>query len=636
MSLNIQCCFNFHKGEVNLKQTLISVERRSFEHLLDEIMKAENLFIARDYGNALKLVQEVEKSKKLSKEEKRKCVFIRSVCLFYQGNGSEAIDYFDREISKYEKTKNYTEILQYILYKINIFFLKGNFDTIFDLVEEGEKIIMKIQKPSPEIQEISGHFYFRKGEAFFWTYRLDEGRSNLLKAREIAEKFPEKKLLADINHNLGLVYSTKGEYDAGIMHLKQSLSYFQEIKHVSMTIRVMHNLGVMYAERGEYATSRDYYTKVVELQGKTPHLVAGIADTYWREGQLDKALNVITTDFEDLQKRFKSDEMNCVMYFVLGNIYVFLGKLDEALESYQKSKFLVASNPNRLRTSALCNIGICGIHFLRGELDKALKFANNALELFTRIGGIYGIGWVHFQLCQIYNEMDDFANALLHGEICLEQRTIVGNKQEISSILYLLISIHIRKREEEEADKYLKQIEKLASATNIKIVSQNYRLSKALIRSEKSRPKFWVKAIDILEELVLEEIVSHEITVKALILLCEILLNEFSISGNNEVLDDLQTHTSRLIEIAKNQNSYTLRVEANNIRVLTLWLQAQNTDADIELQSTRRLLLEAQQLAVEKGLARLAQKIQKQHNNILAQLEKWDEFLRKYYEFLRS
>ncbi|MGC9778523.1 MAG: hypothetical protein HZR80_04715 [Candidatus Heimdallarchaeota archaeon] len=182
----------------------------------------------------------------------------------------------------------------------------------------------------------------------------------------------------------------------------------------------------------------------------------------------------------------------------------------------------------------------------------------------------------------------------------------------------------------------MKQLEEVASTTDNRIVRQNCQLSETLILKSKGRPKYWTQAIDILEKIVSEPIATYNTTLVALINLCELLLNEFSISGDEEVLNDLQTHTSRLLDIAQKQNSYTLRVEVYHIRIITLWLQAQHTKLDINIQNACRLLQEARDLADSHGLIKLSSKITTQNDKMLDQLENWDEFIRKYYDFIKS
>ena len=63
---------------------------------------------------------------------------------------------------------------------------------------------------------------------------------------------------------------------------------------------------------------------------------------------------------------------------------------------------------------------------------------------------------------------------------------------------------------------------------------------------------------------------------------------------------------------------------------------AGTTLLDINIQNARRLLQEARELAESHGLVKLATKITTQNEKMLDQLENWDEFIRKYYEFIKA
>ncbi|NPE10033.1 MAG: hypothetical protein GNW80_17265 [Asgard group archaeon] len=60
-----------------------------------------------------------------------------------------------------------------------------------------------------------------------------------------------------------------------------------------------------------------------------------------------------------------------------------------------------------------------------------------------------------------------------------------------------------------------------------------------------------MKAVDILVDVVEKKFTKHDFTLVALINLCELLLNEFSISGDEQVLHELEFYVDELSELAK-------------------------------------------------------------------------------------
>ncbi|MHA1509768.1 MAG: hypothetical protein ACTSO6_13820, partial [Promethearchaeota archaeon] len=151
-----------------------------------------------------------------------------------------------------------------------------------------------------------------------------------------------------------------------------------------------------------------------------------------------------------------------------------------------------------------------------------------------------------------------------------------------------------------------------------------------------SRPRDWMKAADILVEVLKEKFTKFGFNLFALINLCELLMNEFSISGDAQVLQELEFYVEELSELAKKQNIHHLRLEANNLQIMTHWLKAQNSMVDLDFQKAKTLLENTRKIADEKGLYRLAEKLTQQQEKLHVQLSHWDDFIRKYYEFIKE
>ncbi|MFX0090277.1 MAG: hypothetical protein ACFFBD_00840 [Candidatus Hodarchaeota archaeon] len=117
-----------------------------------------------------------------------------------------------------------------------------------------------------------------------------------------------------------------------------------------------------------------------------------------------------------------------------------------------------------------------------------------------------------------------------------------------------------------------------------------------------------------------ERTVDHEITVLALLNLCDLFLIELRTSGSHEVLAEVQSLVPRLLSIAKQQHSHWLLAE-------TYMLKAMLELLELNLPEAQRLLSQAQAIADEKGLHRLAMKISSVHDNLLDQLSKWEELI---------
>ncbi len=601
----------------------------------DDLEKIMNLFKARKFEECLNVVLDFEKQNNLNSNQRKKISDIKIRTFINLEKFTEAHNIFDNAIKKYSENKDWEMVLDNLICKIRILNGEWKLKEVLDVIDQGESILIQVKKLTAGLIESKGWLLYWKGFIHSLLYKIKESIEYLHESLDFAENNSLNIIRCQTLHWLGNGYGALGEYDLAIKYQKQALQYFKEIGDEFNIAHLLHNIGVTYAERGEYKKSRECFMERFKIFGEYPHGIASIGDSYWREGELEKGLEYIERGLEKIREQFKDSDENYIVSFIVANLYSRKGNMDEAMELYKKVIDLASSFP-RLPLIGYSNVGISTVHYFRGELEKAIEYAKEALRIFESFDGKYGLGWAHFNLMKIYHEKNDYENALLHAQICLDLRMAMGNKQDIAQTLRFLIIFLLEKESYDETDPYMKQLEELMSTTDNRIVKQNFQLSKALILKSKGRPKYWTQAIDILEKIVSEPIATYNTTLIALISLCEILLNEFSISGDEEVLKDLQTHTSRLLDIAQKQNSYTLRVEAYHIRIISLWLQAQHSKIDINIQNARRLLQEAQELADSHGLIKLASKITTQYDKMLEKLENWDEFIRKYYEFIKN
>jgi hypothetical protein len=102
--------------------------------------------------------------------------------------------------------------------------------------------------------------------------------------------------------------------------------------------------------------------------------------------------------------------------------------------------------------------------------------------------------------------------------------------------------------------------------------------------------------------------------------LCDMLLLELRTSGNEEVLKEITGILEKLQTIGENQHSYSLLVD-------TYMLKSKMALLELDLDSARQLLSEAQQMAEEKGLQNLAMMISGEYDTLMDQLGKWTDLI---------
>jgi tetratricopeptide (TPR) repeat protein len=420
--------------------------------------------------------------------------------------------------------------------------------------------------------------------------------------------------------------------------LEKGLNLALEIDNKPNIAHFYDTLGAVYQWYGKYDTALDYIQKanslfdeigIIQLISKSR-----VGFHYFFIGELDKAIKILDEIIPKLLES-ESKRWRCYGNWQNGLINWLKGNLDVAIESIVKAVKIAEGMNDRYHID-LFNVFLAAVYFDKGNYDQTMKLCLQSIKSSYLHQEKYTIAFANYLLGKVYHIKGDFNLAWDYAHKGLQQRKEMDAIHHTIESLFSLILILIDKNDLTQAKKYFDELTNYVEKKPTKRFLLIEKISQAIIQKASTRPRLWIKAIDILEEVVNEEIADHSLTVIALINLCELLINEFSFSGDSEVLMELENYTELLESIAKEQKTYYLRLEAGNIRILTMWLKAQYSIVDIDLQKAKDLLHEAQTMADEEGLTRLAEKITNQQGRFLERIDRWDDFIKKYYEFIKG
>ncbi|MFX0183856.1 MAG: hypothetical protein ACFE95_12300, partial [Candidatus Hodarchaeota archaeon] len=196
----------------------------------------------------------------------------------------------------------------------------------------------------------------------------------------------------------------------------------------------------------------------------------------------------------------------------------------------------------------------------------------------------------------------------------------LGTNLDNSITLFNMISVETQRNLIENSENYLKKLNEINDKENNMVINQIYRLAKALVLKTSDRVVKQAEAQQLFQEIADEEIIQHEINVIAMKNLCDLLIQELRTSGQDEVLIEIKGILERLLAIAKNQQSDSLLVE-------TYLIQSKIALLELDINSARQLLSQAQQIAEEKGLRGLAVIVSRDYDSLLSQIGQWDDFV---------
>ncbi|MCE7735296.1 MAG: tetratricopeptide repeat protein [Candidatus Heimdallarchaeota archaeon] len=325
--------------------------------------------------------------------------------------------------------------------------------------------------------------------------------------------------------------------------------------------------------------------------------------------------------FENLHKRGQTHIQIWIglLFNSIGNLYDYNGDLINALKYYKKGLDIRRKIDDNIDVAkSLNNIG--EIYRAKGELDLALEYYLQSLNQFAQIDNPFNLAIVYSNIGVVYNQKGNTELSLDYLQKSYKLMENHENKVDLVEILYQLIVLYLEKNDLQQAIKYFSELKNINDLGENKFVNMFTKVGEAIILKHTPRLRSKARAQKLLEEFVGEEIVMVQITAFALLNLCEMLLNELKIYGNEDILPELQNYADRLLQIAIEQSSSLIHVEAHLI-------QSKIALLEYDIDGARKLLTEAQLISEVKGLQRLAIRISIDHDALLSSIDRWNKLI---------
>ncbi|NHK31726.1 MAG: tetratricopeptide repeat protein [Asgard group archaeon] len=592
--------------------------------------EAEQLLFKGKIDLAFKKVNQLEKDKKLSDEEKIACKILKSNLLFEQGVFNKSQELTEESLKSSQKLKNQSLVIQSLLLKIRNNLQLKKFEecnSLIDQVEQIQKELVQTEKDKfISIQQEAILLNF-KGEVSQNKGDLDLAIEYAKSSSKIFEKLNHEYGRAEVFINIAKIYSTKGELDQALEFFQKSLDIWERIDNKRNFAKNLMNVGNIHTDKGELDIALEYFQKSYEIckqineKQTLANSLGSIGINHAMKGELDKALEYFQQSLE-ICEQIKDKQILAKNLGSVGIIHHSKGELNKALEYYQQSLEMNKEIGNI--DGVVIFLGNIGeIYRLKGELDEALSYYQESLQVYENIGGKsipMALALVNSGL--VYQQKGDSKIALEYFGKGLEIFTDSGNPRRMAEVHFFQISLLIDLNQIEEAKESLKQLQKINEQEENKLVAQMARVSEALLLKTNKRAKNRAKAEELLSKVLEEEVINYEVFLVALINLSELFLIELQLTGDEEALAELKLLMSKQLALAKEQNSYSLLVE-------TYFLQAQLALVELEIKKAQKLLNQSQLIAEEKGLKRLAMKISSDYDYYFEEKEMWEEFTDK-------
>ena len=469
-----------------------------------------------------------------------------------------------------------------------------------------------------------------KAEANWRMGKHDEGQIELDKAKTILIRIDREKegdirkiqeSKANLLNQSGILAWYRGELDKALKYYQESLLISSELQDKTSMAKTYNNIGLVYWSKGVLTEAIRSYLQSLEIheelgdERQIGTVLSNLGNVNIQLGNLDEGLLYQERSLAIREKLgIKPDLMMTLIN--MGSVYHLMGDLDQALDYYQRSRNL-AHELDYSREIALTLNNIGGIYQLKGDLDQALDHFQKSLALYQQIGIKEDIALALVNMGELYRKKGNSEAAQEHYQKSLALYSELGNDPWMAVILLELVWVSLESNDSDLTEKSLAELKRINDRNDNRVIDQRYRLAQALVLKSSHRARNRMKAGTILQEVVEEPIAVHSLTVTAMIHLCDLLLSELKMTGEEELFEDIKSLTQQLLEIAKSQESHSLLAE-------TYFLLSKLAMIELDMGRAQKFLTQAIQLAVEKGLDGIAANLKKEQDLLQSQVEKWE------------
>jgi tetratricopeptide (TPR) repeat protein len=354
------------------------------------------------------------------------------------------------------------------------------------------------------------------------------------------------------------------------------------------------------------------------------------ADTFWKAGKQQEALSALEsvqskvtklneefsnqagkTDLEIVEREADVENIKGIVCWLLGDVI-------KSQKAFQKALSLRGILGNKKNfASSLNNLG--NVFTYKGELQFALDHHTQALEIRKTLPNKSELASSLGNLAEIYHYMGNYDSALDYYQQAQQIFETIDNKLFQAKLYYQLVSLHLEYNNLSKAEEYLQKLSDLhKAASENPYIKTLFILSEGMILKDSDRLMKKFKAGENFLQIANGPVVDSELTVQAIFNLNDILLLEMRLSQNEEILNEVQSWSSKVIQLAEEQKSSVLIVQS-------YLLDSKLKLLDFKVDEAKELLIKGQETANKKGIMKFEYFISRELDQLLSQEEKWEE-----------
>ncbi len=360
--------------------------------------------------------------------------------------------------------------------------------------------------------------------AEFYSKRKPDSATFFLEKYLKLSLFPAEK--AKAYKVFGTVFLVKRNPDSSIFYNKKALELLEnsqeesEAEEKELYYKLYNNLGVAYKIKGDLKKALQYYLRALRVAKKTNDkekigkIYNNMAIIYLRQGNLPKSMEYYLDAlalYEELQDTVKIAKS----HLELAKVYLKSKDYQKAIEYYKKVLSFRHQIIELLKPQAYFGLGkayrllaplVEDEKKKREIIQQAIEYLKEARQENPKLNAL-----VYKELALTYGYLlEEPEKALEYALNALEEDREKRNISALAQDYFILGSMFLNLRENEKAEHYLKEAEKIALKLEDKALLKDIYASLSRLYNEKHNPElafeYAYKQNVILQELAVQEV----------------------------------------------------------------------------------------------------------------------------------
>lgn len=254
-----------------------------------------------------------------------------------------------------------------------------------------------------------------------------------------------------------------GEYEQGLLLLRQAEAITQQLKDRRLEARVLNNFGNIYRDLGDLASALNHFERALAINeqlGDEFSLsinLTSISNLLYDLSDYDSALEYALRCLPIFQRGHDKIRLTQINN-TLGNIYFKQERFQESLRHFREN--LTDSEPDT-PAYVLAESGMGKVYYRMQDLPHAKKTLNHALQRAQELGIVEVKIICHFYLGRMCMDEGTFRDALKHLQESFAMANEYSRRHDVMSIHEVLSTLYDLMGDIPKAFHHLKTFERL-------------------------------------------------------------------------------------------------------------------------------------------------------------------------------